>query len=45
MAELIPPSISKHHVAEAVADMQRFILSHDAMEGIDTKALIEDGRD
>jgi antitoxin (DNA-binding transcriptional repressor) of toxin-antitoxin stability system len=46
VAELIPPDISKQHAAaEAVADMQRFISSHDAMEGIDTKALIEDGRD
>lgn len=46
VAELIPSGSSqKNDVAAAVAQMQRLMVSYSPMHGIDTKKLIEDGRD
>ncbi|TCV81217.1 type II toxin-antitoxin system Phd/YefM family antitoxin [Sulfurirhabdus autotrophica] len=46
VAELIPLIGSKNkNVAEAVAKMHRFMDSHASIFGVDTKALIDDGRD
>lgn len=49
VAELIPVEASqtakKAEVATAVAKMHRFMLAHPPILGVDTKALIEDGRD
>lgn len=46
VAELVPSGVSKNNAVEvAVAHMHRFMSSHDALHGIDTKALIEEGRD
>ncbi len=46
VAELVPSDLSKNNdVAEAVAHMKQFIKSNQPMSGIDTKALMEEGRD
>lgn len=46
IADLIPAdAIQKNDVVAAVARMQRFMESIAPIPGIDTKALIEDGRD
>lgn len=46
VAELIPVSQDeKAEVAAAVSQMQQFMASHPPIIGIDTKALIEEGRD
>lgn len=46
VAELIPSGISDHNaVVAAVAQMNRFMSSHDAVHGIEIKALIDGGRD
>jgi antitoxin (DNA-binding transcriptional repressor) of toxin-antitoxin stability system len=45
VAELIPSSAQRKDVAAAVEQMRRFVKSNPPIPGIDTKALIEDGRD
>lgn len=46
VAELIPVEASqKIDVADAVAQMRKFIASHSPILGINTKALINEGRD
>jgi prevent-host-death family protein len=46
VAELVPSgSAKKSDVASAVKQMHAFMQSHPPMLGIDTKALIEEGRD
>lgn len=46
VAELIPSAASQEYdIAAVVARMHQFMESHPPILGIDTKALIEDGRD
>jgi prevent-host-death family protein len=46
IADLIPASAAQENdVVAAVAHMQRFMESHAPLLGVDTKALIENGRD
>ena len=46
ISDLVPSHTShRGAVAAAVAGMRQLIASHPPMLGIDTKALIEDGRD
>ncbi len=46
VADLIPSGVSqKTEVAAGVAHMQQLMASYPPIIGIDTKALIEDGRD
>ncbi len=46
IADLIPSGVSqKNDVAAAVAHMRQLMESYPPILGIDTKALIEDGRD
>ena len=46
VAELIPPdSAQKHDIAAAIMHRRHFIASQPPLTGIDTKALIDDGRD
>ena len=45
-AELLPSGSAKSpHVAAAIRQMHTFIRSHPPIPGIDTKAVIEEGRD
>ncbi|WP_339057045.1 hypothetical protein [Candidatus Regiella endosymbiont of Tuberolachnus salignus] len=46
IADLIPSGTSqKNEVAEAIIHMKQFMKSYPPMLGLDTKALIEQGRD
>jgi prevent-host-death family protein len=49
VAELLPvetpAAARKTDIAEAVAKMRQFMQSHPPILGVDTKALIEEGRD
>ncbi len=46
VAELVPVDTEqKNQASKAVAQMQRFIAQHPPILGIDTKALIAEGRD
>jgi len=45
VAELIPSSSQKKDVAVAVEQMRQFVTAHPPIRGIDTKSLIEEGRD
>ncbi|MET3107134.1 prevent-host-death family protein [Oxalobacteraceae bacterium GrIS 2.11] len=46
IADLVPPeSLQSRDVAAAVSQMHRFIESNEPILGVDTKALIEEGRD
>ena len=46
VADLVPPeTIDKRDAAKAATRMEKFMRSHQAIIGVDTKALINEGRD